>query len=48
MKNKKVLSLEYLEKKMVEEEMKTVKKEKVKHKTIDDYFNVRIIKRSLV
>ena len=48
MKYKKNISLEDLEKKIIEEELKTVKEEKENHKIIDDYFDVRIIKRSNV
>ena len=47
MKNRKVISLEDLEKKLLEQEQKSVVAVKRKHKIIDDYFKVSIIKKPI-
>ena len=48
MKNRKVISLEDLEKKVLEQEQKTVAAVKRKHKIIDDFFKVSIFKKPVV
>ena len=48
MKNRKVISLEDLEKKVLEQEQKTIVAEvKRKHKIIDDFFKVSIFKKPI-
>ena len=47
MKNRKVISLEDLEKKLLEQEQKSVVAVKRKYKIIDDYFKVSIIKKPI-